>query len=49
MRMLGKGRPFIMEFVNPKKVLSCKQEIPTLQKYLTSDVVYCVDFAIVDK
>lgn len=26
-RMLGRGRPFVMEFVNPKKSLSCKSII----------------------
>lgn len=49
MRMLGKGRPFILEFVNPKKVLSCINEIPNLQSYIKSDVVYCHDFKIVNK
>ena len=26
-RMLGLGRPFIMEFINPKKVMSCKDKV----------------------
>ena len=29
-RMLGRGRPFIMEFVNPKKAVSCYSRVPEL-------------------
>jgi len=47
--MLGEGRPFIMEFTNPKKVLSCREMIPHLGEYIKSEVVYCKDFKIVDK
>lgn len=47
--MLGIGRPFILEFVNPKKVLTCKDEMLNLQKYITSDLVYCHDLKIVDR
>lgn len=47
--MLGQGRPFILEFVNPKKVLSCRDAIPDLQRYITSSVVYCHQFQLVTK
>lgn len=47
--MLGKGRPFILEFVNPKKVISCKEYLDKFQGLIKSDVVYCTDFKIVDK
>ncbi|CDW74628.1 trna pseudouridine synthase pus10 [Stylonychia lemnae] len=48
-RMLGIGRPFVLEFINPKNIISCLNHMPELQKYTTSDVVYCHDFQIVDK
>lgn len=35
--------------MNPKKSLSCKNFISDLQKHITSDVVFCHDFKIVDK
>jgi tRNA pseudouridine synthase 10 len=47
--MLGRGRPFIMEFINPKKTKSCKNEIPNLHKMIKSEEVVCHDFKIVDK
>ena len=31
-RMLGRGRPFILEFKNPKKGVSCYQRIEEMQK-----------------
>jgi len=33
-RMLGRGRPFILELINPKKTISCKGKIPTLQNMI---------------
>jgi tRNA pseudouridine synthase 10 len=48
-RMLGRGRPFVLEFMNPKRILSCREDIAGLQKRMTSDVVYCLDFKLVDK
>ncbi|TNV80047.1 hypothetical protein FGO68_gene15427 [Halteria grandinella] len=50
-RMLGRGRPFVMEFVNPKKSLSCQGQIEDkgLRKAINSSLVYCHEFKIVDK
>jgi tRNA pseudouridine synthase 10 len=50
-RMLGKGRPFIIEFVSPKKTLSCQEFIKDdfLQKVMDTDLLYCHDFKIVNK
>ena len=50
-RMLGKGRPFIIEFVNPKKTLSCQEFIKDdfLQKVMNTDLLFCHDFKIVTK
>ena len=31
MRMLGDGRPFILEFINPRKSLSCYQRIDEMR------------------
>lgn len=47
--MLGIGRPFIMEFINPKNIISVKDKIKDIGKLITSDVVYCHDFKLVDK
>lgn len=47
--MLGRGRPFIMEFINPKNTITCHSKIPELHKIVKSDVVKCHDFKIVDK
>mmetsp|Transcript_806 Transcript_806/g.1216 ORF Transcript_806/g.1216 Transcript_806/m.1216 type:complete len:106 (+) Transcript_806:1161-1478(+) len=30
--MLGHGRPFILEFVNPRKSLSCYQKVPEMRQ-----------------
>ena len=51
MRMLGEGRPFIMEFVNPKKSRSVRALIndESLREVMKSDLVYCHGFKIVDK
>ena len=31
MRMLGNGRPFILEFINPRKSLSCYQRLDEMR------------------
>ena len=31
-RMLGDGRPFILEFINPKKSLSCHQRVNEMRE-----------------
>jgi len=45
--MLGSGRPFVFEFINPKKAISCHDSV----KDITVDTPYvrCHDFKIVDK
>jgi len=48
-RMLGDGRPFILEFINPKKPLSAAQQIGNMHKEIKSDSVYCSELAIVDR
>eukprot|EP00347_Sterkiella_histriomuscorum_P020730 403336698 len=48
-RMLGIGRPFVCEFINPKFSISVKDRVPEMQGLVTSDVVFCHDFKIVDK
>jgi len=30
-RMLGKGRPFILEIVSPKRAVSCKEKVASLK------------------
>ena len=49
--MLGEGRPFIIEFVNPKNSVSCRDHIndKDLRKTISSDLVYCHQFKIVDR
>lgn len=47
--MLGRGRPFIMEFMNPKKTLSCAEHLENVSKIINSDVVFCHSFKIVTK
>ena len=49
--MLGEGRPFIIEFVNPKNSVSCRDHIndKELRKTISSDLVYCHQFKIVDR
>ena len=32
MRMLGRGRPFILEFINPKKSVSCYQRVDEMRE-----------------
>lgn len=46
-RMLGTGRPFIFEFINPKKAISCHEEFKKL--VIDNEWVKCHDFKIVDK
>ena len=46
-RMLGKGRPFIFEFINPKKWISCFKNIDKMS--VQSPYVSCTDLKIVDK
>lgn len=38
-----------MEFINPKKTLSCLDSLPNLHNLIQSDVVVCHDFKIVHK
>ena len=49
--MLGEGRPFIIEFVNPKKSISCHEKIDDayLRSLMNTDLVYCHGFKIVDR
>ena len=46
-RMLGKGRPFIFEFVNPRRAISCYKVVDKIS--VESPYVSCTDFKIVDK
>ena len=41
----------MVEFVNPKKVLSCQEwiEDEKLRKVMNTDLVYCHEFKIVDR
>lgn len=50
-RMLGKGRPFVMEFVNPKKGVSCRDKISDagFRELINSSLVYCHEFKLVNK
>jgi tRNA pseudouridine synthase 10 len=45
-RMLGTGRPFIFEFVNPRRAISCHKVIETLK--VESEFVRAPDLKIVD-
>jgi tRNA U54 and U55 pseudouridine synthase Pus10 len=49
--MLGIGRPFIVEFVSPKKSISCREKINDeyLRGLINHELVYCHEFKIVDK
>jgi tRNA pseudouridine synthase 10 len=38
-RMLGRGRPFVMEFTNPKKAISCHQAVKEAAELCQSDLV----------
>ncbi len=51
MRMLGEGRPFIIEFVSPKKSHSCLEWIDDkkLRALMNTDLVLCHDFKIVTR
>lgn len=46
-RMLGTGRPFIFEFINPRKAISCQEAVKDIK--FSSPYVVCRDFKIVDK
>lgn len=48
-RMLGQGRPFIMEFVNPKRALSVGTQIEQMQALTKNEWVYCHQFKLVDR
>ena len=50
-RMLGDGRPFIIEFVSPKKAHSCLEWIDDkkLSAVMNTDLVTCHDFKIVSR
>ena len=38
-----------MEFLNPKNILSSKDKIETFRQRMSSNLVYCHEFKIVDK
>ena len=44
-RMLGTGRPFIFEVINPTRVLSCRTKVSEL--FLNGPHVFCQNFSIV--
>ena len=46
-RMLGRGRPFVFEFVNPRRAYSCYENVDKIK--VESPYVSCTDFKIVDK
>ena len=46
-RMLGTGRPFVFELMNPKRAISCVENICNIK--MDSQYVRCSDFKIVDK
>ena len=50
-RMLGDGRPFIIEFENPKKSISCHEHVndKNLRALMNTDLVICHDFKIVSR
>jgi tRNA pseudouridine synthase 10 len=48
-RMLGRGRPFILELVNPKKAVSCHSNVDQLQALQENDLLKVRQFKIVDK
>ena len=47
--MLGEGRPFICEFVNPRKRHSALEKISTFSDLMKSDEIFCFDLKVVDK
>ncbi len=49
--MLGQGRPFIIEFVNPRHSLSCHASVQDelLRAKMDTDLLYCHGFKIVDR
>jgi tRNA pseudouridine synthase 10 len=46
-RMLGTGRPFIFEFINPRNAISCLDMVKDIK--FESPYVACRDFKIVNK
>ena len=48
-RMLGQGRPFIAEFINPKKAVSCHQRTSEFESLVQSDLVKCNQMKIANK
>jgi tRNA pseudouridine synthase 10 len=46
-RMLGTGRPFVMEIVNPTKIKSGSEQVNSLK--LDGPLIICKEFKIVDK
>lgn len=46
-RMLGTGRPFVFELMNPKRTLSASKIMDSLK--VNGPYVYCSEFKIVDK
>ena len=47
--MLGEGRPFILEFYNPKKIISIDKKVESFLGLMKSDLVKAIDFKLVDK
>lgn len=48
-RMLGNGRPFIMEFENPRRAYSAKEELEKFQTAETGDLVKISDVKFVEE
>ncbi|CAL4123594.1 unnamed protein product, partial [Meganyctiphanes norvegica] len=50
-RCLGNGRPFVIEFLNPRKIYFSKQEVADLQKKVnsSSDIVAIRDLQVISK
>ena len=46
-RMLGSGRPFVFEFINPKKAISCHDSVKDIK--VDTPYVRCHGLKIVDK
>lgn len=49
--MLGRGRPFILEFINPKKSQSCYSRIAEVEQLVNeaTELVKCREYRIVGK
>ena len=46
-RMLGLGRPFVMEIVNPMRAISGSEKLEKLS--ISGPHIFCKEFKIVDK